>query len=196
MLVVKSAVWEFALENEHGAIFSIYQDSLLQSISKNIEQDKSFLDCKVFIGYDKNHPGVEILDVNRLLVESLAKHLRGKLFKYPGNPPINYFDARGMEPHLIRGVLGLIHGKVTGVAMLELANFFNALKWLGVELSRFSYTPGPLKTRITSSSGNVMRIYNDVMDMCQFYVDPELWKFNWLNNRRMGYPYNYTQKLD
>ena len=100
-----------------------------------------------------------------------------------------------MPPHLIRGVIGLIHGKVVGVAMLELSNFFHALKWLGVELKEFSYSPGPIRSRDKLTPGNVIKIYNDVMEMCEYFIDSNFWKSNWLNSRRVGEPYNnaYTR---
>ena len=185
MLVVRSPIWGQTLENEHGAIFSIHPNSLLQEISKNVDRDKSFLDCKIFLGWSRNYPGVEILDANRLIVESVAKQFEGKLLVFPGNPSVKYFDARGLEPYVVKGVFGLIHGKVVGVAMLELGNFLDALRGLGIEINRFSYTPGPLNVHSTFSSSDIIKTYNDVMDICQFHVDPELWRLNWLSSRRM-----------
>ena len=184
-LVIKGRSMVPSVEDEYGAYFALASNGFIQRLLTNINRDKSFLDCIAIIGPAQNEIGrSECIEANRLLMESFATQLVGRFYKQKANFSTYCVDMSGKDPYLMRGVIGLIHGKTVGVALTELANFIHTMSWLGINFKDFTVEPGqlmPINAKLYP--GNIMKIFRDVLETCEYFENPMKWRFNWENSR-------------
>ena len=196
-LIIKGRSREPTLEDEYGAYFALAPNSLVRRFLANINRDKSFLDCLIVLERSENELGrIEWIETNRLLMESLATRLVGRFYKREADFPTYYSDISGKDPYLTKGIVELLHGKTIGVALTELANFIHIMNWLGINIQNFTIQPGCLMQKSSRlCPGNVMKIYRDVLETCEFLANPVLWKFNWINNHAANASYNHHNEI-
>ena len=197
-LIIKGRSITPSVEDEYGAYIALASNGLTQKFITNISRDKSFLDCTIIVGPDQNERGKsEYIEANRLVIESLATQTVGRFYKQKANLPTYCVDMSGKDPYLMKGVIGLLHGKMVGVALTELANFIHMMNWLGINFQDFTVDPGYLAPRNSRLyPGNIMKIYRDVLETFEFFVDPATWRTNWKTNRSPNTNCNQYNRSD
>ena len=197
-LIIRGRSITPSVEDEYGAYIALASSGLAQRFIGNINRDKDFLDCTIIIGPDQNEKGrFEYIEANRLIIESLASQTVGRFYKQKANLPTYCVDMSGKDPYLMRGVIALLHGRMVGVALTELANFIHMMNWLGINFQDFTVDPGHLMTRNSRLyPGNIMKIYRDVLETFEFFVDPAVWRTNWKTNRFSNTNCNQNNKSE